>query len=61
MIVRLCNAGGGPERPLLKWAEGVGDSLYLSNFAEEEVRRVKEVPEMAGYEILTLRVSTQRR
>ena len=61
LIVRLFNAGGGPERPLLKWAEGVGDSVYLSNFAEEEVRRVKEVPEMAGYEILTLRVSTERR
>ena len=61
LIVRLFNAGGGPERPVLKLAQRVSDSVYLSNFVEERICRIKELPQMTGYEILTLWVMQKGR
>ena len=59
LIVRLFNAGGGPERAEVEWGEGIGDAICLSNFGEEEICRVSKLPVMSPFEVVTLRVSTK--
>ena len=56
-IVRLFNAGGRSEKAAVTWAKPVPDTIWLSNLAEEQVRKVTEPIEMAVYDIITLRAS----
>jgi alpha-mannosidase len=59
-IVRLFNTADQPEKAGLVWEEPAPETVWLSNFAEEQVSKVTEPVNMAGYEIVTLRVSLGR-
>jgi alpha-mannosidase len=56
-IVRLFNAGGRPEKVRLAWARPAPKTVWLSNFAEEQISKITGPVDMAAYEIVTLRVS----
>ena len=55
-IVRLFNTGNRPATAKINWEKHVPKNVWLSNFAEEQVSRVTEPVNMAGYEIVTLRI-----
>jgi len=55
-IVRLFNTGQRPASTKITWGKPEPRIIWLSNFAEEQVSRVTEPINMAGYEIVTLRV-----
>lgn len=56
LIVRLFNVGSGPEKPELKWARKIDGPMYISNFAEDKILRVNDLPVMEPYEIVTVLV-----
>jgi len=60
-VVRLFNAGERPASAKINWGKAVPKIIWLSNFAEEQVSRVTEPINMAGYEIVTLRVPLPER
>jgi alpha-mannosidase len=55
-IVRLFNVSGRPERATLVWAKPAPETVWLSNFAEEEISEVTGSIKTAAYEIVTLRI-----
>ncbi|HUU19807.1 MAG TPA: glycosyl hydrolase-related protein [Sedimentisphaerales bacterium] len=55
-IVRLFNTGGRPEKAGLAWAKPAPKTVWLSNFAEEQISKITGPIEMAAYEIVTLRI-----
>ncbi|MEK7996234.1 MAG: glycosyl hydrolase-related protein, partial [Planctomycetota bacterium] len=59
-IVRLFNTGERAARVTLTWTKPAPDAIWLSNLAEEKVSEISGPIEMAGYEIVTLRVSPPR-
>jgi alpha-mannosidase len=54
-IVRLFNAGVKSEKVNITWAKPAPDTIWLSNFAEEQLDKVTGPIEMAAYDIVTLR------
>jgi alpha-mannosidase len=56
-IVRLFNASGQPKKARLAWAKPAPKTVWLSNFAEEQISKITGPIEMTAYEIVTLRVS----
>ncbi|MGB2806820.1 MAG: glycosyl hydrolase-related protein, partial [Sedimentisphaerales bacterium] len=60
-IVRLFNTDNRPVRAKIMWGKHAPKNVWLSNFAEEQVSRVTEPINMAGYEIVTLRVKLPER
>ena len=59
-LVRLFNADQRPASAKITWGKPVPRIVWLSNFAEEQVSRATEPINMAGYEIVTLRVPLVR-
>jgi alpha-mannosidase len=60
-ILRLFNTGRQPASAKISWGKSASRILWLSNFAEEQVSRVTEPVNIAGYEIVTLRVPLPER
>ncbi len=59
-IVRLFNAGGRPAKARIIWAKPAPKTVWLSNFAEEEVSKITTLINMVAYEIVTLRIPLGR-
>ena len=59
-VVRLFNTDQRPASAKINWGKAVPKIIWLSNFAEEQVSRLTEPINMAGYEIVTLRVPLGR-
>ena len=59
-IVRLFNAGGRSAKARITWAKSAPKTVWLSNFAEEEVSKITTLINMAAYEIVTLRIPLGR-
>ncbi len=59
-VVRLFNTDQRPASAKINWGKAVPKIIWLSNFAEEQVSKVTEPINMAGYEIVTLRVPLGR-
>jgi len=54
-IVRLFNTGENPDRARLRWARPAPKEIWLSNLAEEKVRRITGQITVGAYEIATIR------
>lgn len=55
-IVRMFNVSGRVERAILVWAKPAPKTVWLSNFAEEEISKIRGTMVLAAYEIVTLRL-----
>jgi len=55
-IIRLFNAGQRPAKARLDWAKPAPKTVWLSNFAEQEISQITAPIELSAYEIVTLRV-----
>jgi len=53
-IVRLFNAGGKPAKAVLNWSKPP-ETVWISNFTEQEISKASGTIELAAYEIVTLR------
>ncbi|MBN2131052.1 MAG: hypothetical protein JW741_16235 [Sedimentisphaerales bacterium] len=54
-ILRLFNPTEKPHKVTLAWGKPAPKKVFLSNFAEEEGRRMREPAEIGPYEIVTVR------
>ncbi len=60
-IVRLFNTDNRPATAKINWGKYTPKTLWLSNFAQEQVSKVTGPVNVAGYEIVTLRIPLPER
>jgi alpha-mannosidase len=60
-IVRLFNTDNRPAKAKINWRKHTPKTVWLSNFAEGQVSKVTGPVNMAGYEIVTLRIPLPER
>lgn len=55
-IVRLFGASGQSRRTKVRWREGISTSTWLSDMAEQKYKPVDDYVEVAGWDLVTLRI-----